>query len=323
MMLSQAAAEEQRYITDPNGQHDKCGPYYIWYQTGPDKFSAPFDFVDLYSITFDISDVVDDFDFVYFTGARSGLDSNKDGISDWNFYSADDTQIVWIPPNGQERIAQRNCWNSVFCRECGYAMISIQPKPWLRNGSARIPIHVTQKCSQTGADCSETHVISHEYSDCQVQSLPDFIIRHEKGKTTTEHGRSVTQFDITVENTTDGDKNTDVTNSMTMENFDEELFLHYINIDCPQDAICKIYTLDNATFTIKLEAIPPEEEVVISYQMAIDRKTIPAREKSYFTNTATLSNGESSQITVGITGLGARREERPVGQGGHYGERPR
>jgi hypothetical protein len=305
------AAEESRYVTEPNDQYGKCGPYYIWYQTGPGKFSAPFDFVDLYSVTFDISDVVDDFDFVYFTGTRRGLDRNEDGISDWNFYSVDDHQVTWIPPNGQERITQKGCWSSVFHHECGYAMISIQPKPWSRNGSARIPIHVTQKCSQTGSDCSESHVIFHEYANCQAQSLPEFIIRHEKAKTGIDHGRTITQFDITIENTTDEPKHTDVTNSMTKESVEGEMFLYYVNIDCPQDAICKIHTMDNDSFTIKLEAIPPQGEVIISYEMAIDRYTIPSDVKSYFTNTATLSDGESSQVTVGIKGLGGRREERP------------
>ncbi len=51
----------------PNGQRGACGPYYIWYQMSAEDFPYPIDYVYLCGITFDINDVVDDFDFVYFT----------------------------------------------------------------------------------------------------------------------------------------------------------------------------------------------------------------------------------------------------------------
>ena len=71
----------------PNGQYGACGPYYLWYQTGPMHYQK---YLDICGITFDISDVIDDFDFVYFgdteASRRASLDKNQDGVSDWSFF---------------------------------------------------------------------------------------------------------------------------------------------------------------------------------------------------------------------------------------------
>ena len=154
----------------PNKQEGKCGPLYLWDQIGPDSYTWPTDYVDLYKITFDISDIVDDFDFVYLTDTptlpKSHLDRNRDGISDLHFFRRSNNQLEWKPRNDRVRITQRGCWASQFNENCGYAMIGIQPKPGFQDGSARISIKVAKRCSPTGIDCSETHLFLHEYSHC-------------------------------------------------------------------------------------------------------------------------------------------------------------
>ena len=133
----------------PNGQQGRCGPYYLWYQIGPDSYTYSGDYVDLCEITFDISEVLNDFDFVYFTGKWAHLDKNRDGISDLYFYfppipTPTQSQpqppklLKWKPEHGCVRINLRDCWGMAFNENCGSAMISIQPRPGFRKGSVKI-----------------------------------------------------------------------------------------------------------------------------------------------------------------------------------------
>ncbi len=303
---------EQGKATDPNKQTGRCGPFYIWYQTGPDEFSSPSDYVDLYSITFDMSDIVDDFDFVYFTDSKRELDTNEDGVSDQHFAMIDGNLIKWTPINGRARITQQGCWASTFNKHCGYAMISIQPKPWYQNGSARIPVHVKKSCSPNGIDCSETHLVQHTFSGCKVRSLPDFVIRKEVNTDKPlNEGRFVFEYSITVENTTNQPKSTELSDAITSSNQAGEINIEYFNIDCPKNGICQIKTMTKDRFTLELRDIPSNEQVVVTYQMMLDRISIPTGPKTYFTNAATLSSGGSSQVTIGMDGTGEKRPERP------------
>lgn len=311
LMLAAVAAHAATAV-DPNKQAGECGPFYIWYQTGPDEFSSPTDYVDLHSITFDMSDIVDDFDFVYFTDSRRELDSDKDGVSDQHFSLTDGNVLKWIPANGRARITQPGCWSATFDKKCGYAMISIQPKPWYQNGSARIPVHVKKSCSPNNIDCSETHLVQHAYTDCEVRSLPDFIIRKKiSDKPIIDGGRFVFEYTVTIENTTDELKDTTLKDSVTSITHGGQIYLDYFNIECPKNAICQIQEMNNERFAVELRDIPPHEDVIVSYHMTIARDSIPADQKSYFTNTAILSTGGSSQITIGMTGTGEGRIERP------------
>lgn len=309
-----AAEEKPGTAADPNKQDGQCGPFYIWYQTGPDEFSAPTDYVDLSSITFDISDIVDDFDFVYFTDARRDFDANADGISDRHFARVDGNLLKWIPANGRARITQQGCWASTFNQHCGYAMISIQPKPWYQNGSARIPVHVKKTCSPNGIDCSETHLVKHTYSGCEVRSLPDFVIRKEytnADKPLIEKGRFIYEFSITIENTTDQPKSATLTDAVTNISHGGQISLDYFNIECPQSASCQIADMGNDHFSVDLLDIASHDQVIVTYHMAINRSDIPADQRTYFTNSAVLSTGGSSQVTIGMTGTGPPRPERP------------
>lgn len=308
----------------PTEQFDRCGPYYIWYQTGPESYTQPTDYIDLYGITFDISDVVDDFDFVYFTDKealqRVRLDKDQDGISDRYFYRIHGNQLEWKPKNGPVRITQRGCWGSRFNDNCGYAMISIQPKPWFQNGVARIPIHVTKKCSPTGVDCSERLLVYHEYSDCSVSSLPDFTIekQFDKERSTVRTRRYTIYYHIIIQNVTNVPGETTLTDTVTSGTEGGRLELNYFNIDCPDRAACTILRVSNDLIKVSLTDVPAHEEVTISYSMEIDKDTIPRGEISYFTNTATLSTGGSAKVTQGVWGTGPgidgepeRRSERP------------
>jgi hypothetical protein len=90
-------------------------------------------------------------------------------------------------------------------------------------------------------------------------------------------------------------------------------------MDCPHGAMCNVLQITNNQLKISLINVDVDDVVKISYKMEADREEIPRNEISYFTNTATLSTGESVQVTEGIEGLGddvvtepaRRRPERP------------
>jgi hypothetical protein len=300
----------------PNGQTGKCGQYYIWYQTGPDQYA---EYVDLCSITFGISDVIDDFDFVYFTDSaslqRSDLDPNRDGVSDEYFWGRQYNQLKWEPPEGCVRITQWACWKSRFNPNCGYAMISIQPKPGFEHGRAEIPIHVSKRCPPNGADCSEDYTVVHAYAGCESQLLPEFTI-HKQIDTTSSSSIS---YELFIRNTGNMERNTVVTDTVTGGTKGGRLRLVEFDMDCPHGATCNVLQITNNQLKIALTNVDVDDVVRISYTMEANREEIPRNEISYFTNTATLSTGESAQVTEGVKGLGdkvvtepaRRRPERP------------
>jgi hypothetical protein len=333
----------------PNRQYGQCGPYYLWYQIGPDSYTYSGDYVDLCEITFDISDVLDDFDFVYFTESRALLDKNRDGISDqWYFpeefqpqnhdqdqdqdHDQDQdqdqnqlppqpqtpVQIKWKPTHGCVRINLRDCWGTTFNEYCGYAMISIQPKAGFPSGSARIPVSVTKRCPPYGADCSETAIITHDYSNCYVpMSLsPDFIVhKHVEPLILSRVATPEFKYTVTVQNTGEGKGDTMLTDIVTNGSNGGILQLSEFKIECPKGAGC-FPNITDEKIQILLLGVARDYVAVITYILTGNAYEISNNEVSYFTNTATLSNGHSSQVTVGIRGMGpgyipGQRPERP------------
>jgi hypothetical protein len=301
----------------PNGRYGKCGPYYLWYQVSPDSYAS--DYVDLCGITFDISDVVDDFNFVYFTDTtssqRAWLDKNRDGISDQYFFRRTEDQILeWKPDMGCVRIDLRDCWGAMFNPNCGYAMIHIQPKPGVRSGSARIPVKAIKKCSPNGVDCSETTTISHEYSDCVAQALPDFIVQKKVDQVFGGY-KADFKYTITVQNIGSNKGSTMVTDTFTGGTNGGTLELAELKIEqCPSHARCTISSITNETIQISLVGLGVGNVVTITYSRKGNAADISKGDISYFTNTATLPNGSSSQVTVGVQGSGefpGPRPERP------------
>lgn len=316
----------------PNRQYGQCGPYYLWYQVGPDSYTYSGDYVDLCEITFDISDVLDDFDFVYFTGRRALLDKNRDGVSDQWFFpevpqpqdqeeqhqSLPLTQLKWKPEHGCVRVNLRECWGTAFNERCGYAMISIQPKPGFPSGSAKIPVKVIKKCPPHGADCSETATISHNYFNCYVPmpSLPDFIVhKYVESPILSSVAAPKFKYTVTVQNTGESKGDIVLTDIVTEGSNGGILQLSEFKIDCPKGAGC-FPNITDEKIQISLLSVARDDRAIITYILSGNANEIPSNEVSYFTNTATLSNNHSSQVTVGIRGGGTgyipgRRPERP------------
>ncbi len=274
-------------------------------------------YVDLCGITFDISDVAHDFDFVYFTDTtavqRASLDKNHDGISDLFSTGKFQNQLEWIPDNGCVRINLRECQGNRFNKRCGYAMISIQPKPGLRGGSARIPIYVTAKCPPNGADCSKSYAIVHKYSNCVTQLLPDLIVQKRVDPVIADYKNEFI-YTIIVQNTTKAKSNTVLVDTLSAGTNGGTLVLSEIKIDCPSEATCTLSSMTNNEIQISFTDFPRNGTTKITYTRKVNTTEIPDGEVSYFTNTATLSSGSSSQVTVGVKGTGdlpPRRPERP------------
>lgn len=306
----------------PNGQPGRCGPYYFWYQVSPDNRTYSADYIDLCGITFDITDVLDDFDFVNFTDTstlqRASLDRNRDGISDLYFFGRNQNKLEWKPDNDCIRINLRECQGTTFNENCGYAMISIQPKPGIRNGSARIPIRVTKKCPPYGADCSETATIFHDYYGCVTSAAPDFIVHKHVDPVLlyTTYVRPEFTYTVTVQNAGAEKGNTILTDTVTNGTNGGTLHLSTLKITtCPAYARCTVSSITHNTIQISLTGLLMNDKATITYILTGNRDEVAQGEVSYFTNTATLSNGSSSQVTVGIRGGGEfpspPRPERP------------
>jgi hypothetical protein len=357
---------EEAAVT-PNGQYDKCGPYYLWYQIGPDSSRYTGDYVDLCEITFDVTDVFNDFEFVYFTDQRAILDQNQDGISDLNFYypptptptptpcspssdlTSSETRAItqierptptptpiptptpyrtphqptpqppkilkWKPEHGCVRIPLRECWSTAFNEQCGYSMISIQPKPGLRNGHTTIPVLVKKRCPPYGVDCNESLKIVHAYSDCYVQPTSGFFVQASVDKPFSTEVIPGFDYTIKVQNTGEGEGDTEVTDTFTPGSNGGHLTLSQLAIDCPKDhARCTVIEMNNEKFRLSLIGIQQGDVVTITYRRTGNADEVSRSDVSYFTNTVTLSNGNSVQTTVGIKGSGQyppRRPERP------------
>lgn len=308
--------EHSEAAVAPNKQAGTCGQYYLWYQMSAEDYSYPMDYVYLCSITFDIIDVTDDFDFVYFIDSvasqRALLDQNSDGISDSYFFGRSQNHIVWKPDGGCIRINLRECQGNKLNERCGYAMISVQPKPGFRNGSARIPIRVVAQCPN-GSDCSKNYIIVHEYSDCVKQAVPDFIMHKQVDTFYLASSRPEFDYEITVQNTTTKKSSITLIDTISEGTNGGELRLSEIKITtCPTNATCTLSSVTNKQIQILFTNFPPNGKAIIAYKMKAENIEIPREEVSYFTNTATLSNGSSAQVTVGIKGSGPRRPERPI-----------
>jgi hypothetical protein len=313
----------------PNGQLGECGPYYLWYQTSLESYPPSLDYLYLCGITFDISDVVNDFDFVYFTDnenfQRAALDKDRDGVSDLFFEGRTQNKLSWRPPRGCVRVDLRQCQaGSGFREECGYAMISVQPKRGFRDGSARIAIGVSAKCPPNGVDCSRSYEFVHRYANCFEQSLPEFIIQKKANKELASNDyaeKEEFQFTLTVRNTSQNTENntvlTDVTSTGTKGG---NLRLFSFDFDCPATASCHLIGASSTKFTMSLSNIPPDRVVTVKYKMLSDKNEISDDVISYFTSTATLSTGQSDRMRVGVRGMRKgspepepeRREENPI-----------
>ena len=310
----------------PNGQDGTCGPYYLWYQVSAENYPPHTEYVDLCGITFDIGEVVDDFDFVYFIDTpglqRAALDLDRDGVSDLYFAGRNKNQLEWRPPDGCVRINLRECESPSFQRNCGYAMMSIQPKPDFRTGSARIPIGVNLKCPPNGMDCSRAYVIQHAYANCFTAPTPDFMIQQTVDTVLAQgssYGEEKFQFKITIQNTGTTANSTVMTDTISEGTKGGDLMLIALDMQCPPEALCNLLHADARQLKISLSDIPALKTVEILYKMSPRKKSIPKEVFSYFTNTATLSSGGSSRITVGVKGTGdpdssspEPREERPI-----------
>ncbi|MCP4405165.1 MAG: DUF11 domain-containing protein, partial [bacterium] len=286
------------------------------------------DYLDLCGITFDISDVVNDFDFVYFTDnenfQRAALDQDQDGVSDLFFEGRTQNQLKWKPPDGCVRVNLRQCQDGVgFRKECGYAMISVQPKRGFRDGSARISIGVNAKCPPNWSDCSRSYEFVHRYANCFSPALPKFVIQKSVNQEIADNkyqNEGVFHYTVTVRNTSATEKNnTELTDIMSSGTEDGSLRLSFFEIVCPSEATCSLISASAGKFIISLSNIPPNEVVKISYKMMIHKNEIPKGVVSYFTNTATLSTGISARVVVGVLGTSnepsssepERRQERP------------
>lgn len=307
----------------PNGQSGACGPYYLWFQVSPDSYPSLIEYIDLCGITFDISDIVNDFDFVYFTDTaklqRAALDLNQDGISDRYFAGRTENLLEWKPEGGCVRIPLRECQGTAFHDRCGYAMISVQPKRGFREGSARIPIGVHAKCPPAGTDCSRTYMIVHEYSGCFSAPLPEFIVQKHANLIDVTRDSDIIYFQVDVQNAGGSEQNnTIVTNTIGTGTNGGTLRLVHLDVDCPRKGTCAILSVDTTHIKVALQNIPPNQNAHITYRMQPKRSEIPLSEVSYFTNTATLSTGGSARATVSVFGTGEsssgepeRRPERP------------
>ncbi len=331
LVLALLWAENIRAAVAPNGQTGECGPYYIWYQTSPDPDTDPplIDFLALCEITFDINDVVNDFDFVYFSDnenfQRAGLDKDRDGVSDFFFFGRRQNQLKWSPPGGCVRVDLRQCQEGVrFKKECGYAMISIQPKRDFQDGSARIKIGVNAICPPNGVDCSRSYEFVHRYANCLSPTLPEFVIQkhvNQEFADTSYKKEEMFQFTVTVRNTGTKEKNNTVlTDIISGGTEGGNLRLSSFSFICPKDAECNLVEADTKMFTMSLSDIPPDGVATISYIMKIHNDEIPEGVASYFSSTATLSTGHSAKVMVGVAGIGdeessspepERRQERP------------
>lgn len=346
-VLALGPVAEVYAVASPNGQYGQCGPYYLWYQIGPEALTYTGDYVDLCEIIFDIQDVVDDFDFVYFTDTetirRAALDQNHDGISDLYYAPLRNVQqlseeqnqdrkklieqprdeatpppnpnlLRWQPAHGCVRVNLRECWQSTFNERCGYAMISIQPKPGYRTGRAEIPVTIKKRCPPNGVSCNETATIVHTYSECYTPSQPDFIVNKSVDKMIGD-GYSTTEFNFTITVYNVGDKkgSVDLIDTFTDGTYGEQLTLSELRIvDCPQTSSCQIKSITERQIQIALTSLNVNTAIKITYKLMGNNQAISENDVSYFTNIARLSNGSMSQIMFGLKGSGKfPRKENP------------
>jgi hypothetical protein len=304
-------------------------------------------FVELCEIVFDVSKVYTYFDFVYFTNTPTSqyaaLDRNCDGISDRYFQfpkwsSSDDEQgetserklveadrqpdpiaepypgvLRWKPEHECKRIYFHECWGPGFHEQCG-AMISLQPKLGRRSGRVSIPVRVIKRCPPNGVECNETFTIIHEYADCYTPSQSGFLLNKQVDKAlhTTQYSMPVFSFTVTVHNIGEKKGSTVLTDTFSGGTKGGQLTLSELKVDCPPHARCTFSSVAGGEMKVELLGLKVDDMVKVTYKLTGNNKEISVDEVSYFTNTATLSDGTSSQVTIGVRGFGEfPRQERP------------
>lgn len=307
----------------PNGKEGTCGPYYLWYQVSAADFPHPMEYVYLCGVTFEINDVVDDFDFVYFTDTenirRSHLDSNQDGISDQFFFKEEQNYLEWQPHGGCVRVNLRQCQDNQLNVHCGYAMIRIQPKTSFNSGMAKIPVIVHAMCPPTGSDCSKTYLITHRYSNCETASLEEFTV-HIQADSLRVTRDTVIEYEVNVQNVGEKKNSTDVVINIGEGTKGGTLQLIRLNIACPMENSCTLLRATPQQIRIHLADIYPNHLARISYNMTAKRDEIPRKKYSLFKHTVSLSKGGDSDVTISVLGTKPEdiiptptpRPERPI-----------
>jgi len=288
-----------------NGQYGACGPYYLWYQTGPVSYQ---EYLDVCGITFDISDIIDDFDFVYFEDTeafhRVSLDRNQDGYSDWSFFRRYGNRLEWRPQSGCARIRQQGCEQNTFNPACGYAMISVQPRRDSQNGSAVIPITVIAKCPPNNIDCSRTLVLRHTYSNCVASPVPNFVLFKELNTDSAIPDEEEVTYTTTILNTGGKTGRTILTTTISDGTNGGSLTLSSYNIECPPEAKCTVPSMTGKRIEISLAHFPADKQAKVIHVLKASTQGIPFEEgekwSSDFTITSTLSTGGrySAHVTV-------------------------
>ncbi len=301
----------------PNGQEGACGPYYLWYQDGPVGYQQYF---DICGIIFDISDVVDDFDFVYFADnavfQRTSLDHDRDGFSDWSFIGRTGNLLEWRPEGSCVRITQRGCEQNRFNPACGYAMIQVQPRRDSKEGNATIPVRVVARCPPDGRDCSKRFAIPHAYSNCGITLSPGFVVLKEVGQYSGYGGKyqklnreeriikeeGAVVYIATVYNA--GDKIGDTTLSTVISEGTNggALRLTGYRVDCPPEAVCTVPEMSDTALTVSLTNIAKEKRAIVKYYLQPEAYAHPSEKNeqwsSKFTITHTLSTGGNYQTDM-------------------------
>jgi hypothetical protein len=271
-------------------------PYYLWYQFEQDSYPSTVKYIEFCSITFDITDVVDDYDFLPFTGQWASLDQNKDGISDQYFSKIDKNRIEWRPKNGCVRLDLSECSHrqqNEFNEHCG-AVIGLQPKPGRFSGEARIPVLIKAICYPPGTNCDETSLILHRYS-C------GFIVVLDVSQSILTDNQKV-RYTLIVRNISKHKGNTILT--ATNINGTRGGSLNFIQdslkVDCPSSASYSPKILSDKTLQIDLTDLSGDQEASITYERQANTVGISKGEISEFVTAVALSEGCPSQIMVAI-----------------------
>ncbi len=145
-----------------------CNPKYIYWEIGPNETT---DSVDVCYAVMDITDIIDDFDFVAFEGNEKAFDRNADGISGSGVKKGN--IIRWLGSNCKSfvNVTTKNCNANPFQGDCIWVGIRLKPKANRNNGSFQTaPVMYIQYRSSTGVlfDHSKKRFLidGYAYSNC-------------------------------------------------------------------------------------------------------------------------------------------------------------
>ena len=321
VLLCPSIRAEQAAVA-PNGRYGACGPYYIWYWLSPDDLPTPRAYAYLCGITFNIHDVIDDFDFVYFTDQYTPFDRNQDGISDGEFLVTKYADYIeWRPPGGCIKIYPGECQGNSSSPRCRYAMIRIQPKSGVQQGRVSIPISVIFRDQPNGPNLIKEDVTFREYSNCASQALPDFLVQKQvdsvckKWEAEKSKKEVAFKFTLTVRNT-----NRTRASTTLIDRIDNpvlgEFVLSQIKIEhCPTEALCSRLKANQEQIQLDLANLPHNDVVIITYTLTYTLKTedvepFNKEEILSFTNMATtLSDGSSDRVIISISKDGCKTQQ--------------